>query len=49
MTAPDIFNSTFSKERKTVERAHFSQPVQIGDTEEQNELVFFIEAELLDV
>ncbi len=49
MTAPDIFNSTFIKKIKTVETADIIQPVHIGEMDKQNELVFFIKPELLDV
>ncbi len=49
MTAADKFNSTFIAKIKAAETAQIIQPVHVGETDKQNELVFFIKPELLDV
>jgi len=49
MTAINIFETSFIKKIKSAETAEIIQPVHVGETDKQNELVFFIKPELLDV
>ncbi len=49
MTATDILQPSFIQEIKSATTTKIIQPVHVGDTEKQNELVFFIKPELLDV
>lgn len=44
-----FFNQDLIEILKTAQKAHIIQPVQIGSTDLQNELVFFIKPELLSV
>ncbi len=49
MTNKEIFSKSFIKAVKSKDEAEIIQPIQIGNTSKQNELVFFIKPELLDV
>ena len=44
-----IFNQELIEQVKTAQNAHIIQPVQIGLTDHENELVFFIKPELFNV
>jgi len=41
--------ASFVEEIRTAKTAKIIQPVQVGDTQKQNELVFFVKPELLDL
>jgi len=49
MTGTEIINPSFIQDIKSATTTKIIQPVHIGDTDKQNELVFFIKPELLDV
>jgi len=49
MTDSGLFNPALIEEIKSTQEARIIQPVRIGETDKQNELVFFIKPELLDV
>lgn len=49
MTNKEIFSKSFIKYIKSKDKAEIIQPIQIGNTSKENELVFFIKPELLDV
>ena len=49
MTNTDIFSKSFIQQIKSTHGANIIQPVKIGETSKENELVFFIKPELLDV
>jgi len=49
MTNKEIFSKSFIKYIKSKDKAKIIQPIQIGNTSKENELVFFIKPELLDV
>lgn len=44
-----IFNPTVIEKIRTAERAEIIQPIKVDNTRSENELVFFIKPELLDV
>jgi hypothetical protein len=44
-----ITQTSFIEEIRTIKTARTIQPVHVGDTQKQNELVFFVKPELLDV
>lgn len=49
MTQIDLFSKTIIQNIKSAQEAKILQPVQVGQTNKQNELVFFIKPELFDV
>jgi hypothetical protein len=49
MSKPNLFSEAIIHRIKSAEEAKIIQPVQVGKTDQQNELVFFIKPELLDV
>jgi hypothetical protein len=49
MTENPIFSPAIIQKIRSAEQAEIVQPVQIGQTESENELVFFIKPELLDI
>jgi len=49
VTETDILQPSFIQDIKSATTTKIIQPVHIGDTDKQNELVFFIKPELLDV
>ncbi|MFU8826078.1 MAG: hypothetical protein ACNA70_01155 [Brevefilum sp.] len=44
-----LFNADLIAQTKAASSAHIIQPVQIGQTDSQNELVFFVKPELLSI
>lgn len=49
MPASKLFNHEIIKKFQNAEAAQIIQPVQVGSTEKENELVFFFKPELLEV
>ena len=49
MTAKSLFSKAIINQIKNAQEAQIVQPVVIGETNRENELVFFIKPELLDV
>ncbi|MEA3326950.1 MAG: hypothetical protein U9R53_06535 [Chloroflexota bacterium] len=49
MSTPDLFSKAIIQSIKSSKDARIIQPVQVGKTDLQNELVFFFKPELLDV
>jgi hypothetical protein len=49
MAAENLFNSEIINQIKSSSQVKIIQPVQVGQSNHQNELVFFIKPELLDV
>jgi len=49
MTMKNFFTEDLIRKTKSAKSAHIIQPVKIGQTDKQNELVFFIKPELFEV
>jgi hypothetical protein len=49
MTEITLFNQTIIAQIHSVQEARIVQPVQVGTTDRENELVFFVKPELLEV
>ncbi|MCB2210113.1 hypothetical protein KQH62_04380 [bacterium] len=49
MTENPIFSRAIIQKIRSAEEAEIIQPIQIGQTDSENELVFFIKPELLDI
>lgn len=49
MIKNNLFNKSLIEQIKSADKAKIIQPVEVGKTRKQNELVFFIKPELLDV
>ena len=44
-----FFHSSFISKIRAAEKAEILQPIEVGKTNNENELVFFVKPELLDV
>ena len=49
LSSPDLFSKDIIQTIKSTDDARIIQPVQVGKTDLQNELVFFVKPELFDV